>query len=109
MDASSLPAGFPGTVSGALKQLADEGYTADFSARPGAVHCIACGKEHSAEGALVEKVHRFEGASDPDDQALVLGLLCPTCGAKGVLVTGYGPSTDPDQVSLILSLTDGRR
>ncbi|HZU52517.1 MAG TPA: hypothetical protein VFF77_01365 [Holophagaceae bacterium] len=98
----------PETVSAALAQLAAEGYTADFSSRSEGLHCADCGKSHSAKGSQVEKVYRYEGASDPDDQALVLGLRCPACGAKGVLVTGYGPSTDPDEVALILSLVDGR-
>ena len=98
----------PETVSAALTQLAEEGYTADFSPHAHGLHCEACGKGHAAEAALVEKVYRFEGASDPDDQAIVLGLRCPACGIKGVLVTGYGPSTDPDEIALILSLVDGR-
>lgn len=98
----------PETVSAALAQLAAEGYTADFSSRSESLHCAACGEAHEPTGARVEKVYRFEGASDPDDEAIVLGLRCPACGVKGVLVSGYGPSTDPDEVALILSLLDGR-
>lgn len=108
MDDSPLPGGHAETVSAALAHLAQEGYTADFSSRASGLHCEVCGKAHTAEGARVEKVYRFEGASDPDDEAIVLGLRCPACGVKGVLVSGYGPSTDPDEVALILSLLDGR-
>ncbi|HXC16624.1 MAG TPA: hypothetical protein VNV60_04205 [Holophagaceae bacterium] len=105
---SAFPGGHPETVSAALAQLAAEGYTADFSSHGHDLHCRACGKGHAAEGAQVEKVYRFEGASDPDDQAIVLGLRCPECGVKGVLVSGYGPSTDPGEIAFILSLADGR-
>lgn len=98
----------PETVSAALAQLTAEGYTADFSSHAHDLHCPACGKGHSAEAAQVEKVYRFEGASDPDDQAIVLGLRCPECGAKGVFVSGYGPSTDPGEIGFLLSLRDGR-
>lgn len=108
MNASPLPAGHAETVSGALNQLAMEGYTEDFSAGSHGVQCKHCAGNHTSEGAVVEKIYRFEGASNPDDQAIVLGLRCRVCAAKGVLVTGYGPSTDPDQVALILSLLDGR-
>lgn len=106
--ASGHPGGYPGTVSAALAQLAAEGYTADFSSRAQTLHCAACGGAHAPAGARVEKVYRFEGPSDPGDEAIVLGLRCPACGVKGVLVSGYGPSTDPDEVALILSLLDGR-
>ena len=105
---SAFPGGHPETVSAALARLATEGYTADFSSRASDLHCQTCGKGHTAEGAQVEKVYRFEGASDPDDQAIVLGLRCPECGVKGVLVSGYGPSTDPGEIAFILSLADGR-
>ena len=98
----------PETVSAAITQLAAEGYTVDFSRRAHGLHCPACGEGHPAEAAQVEKVYRYEGASDPDDQAIVLGLRCPGCGAKGVLVSGYGPSTDPNEIAFILSLVDGR-
>lgn len=108
MNASPSPAGHPETVSGALSRLAEEGYTEDFSAGAHGVQCKHCEATHSSEGALVERVYRFEGASNPEDQAIVLGLRCRECSAKGVLVSGYGPSTDPDQVALILSLLDGR-
>ena len=108
MNDRALPGGHPEIVSAALTRLALEGYTADFSSRASGLHCEVCGKAHTAEGARVEKVYRFEGASDPDDEAIVLGLRCPACGIKGVLVSGYGPSTDPDEVALILSLLDGR-
>ncbi len=108
MNGSPLPAGRAETVSAALAQLADAGYVEDFSAGSHGVECKHCAGTHTSEGAVVEKVYRFEGASNPDDQAIVFGLRCRVCGAKGVLVTGYGPSSDPDQEALILSLLDGR-
>ncbi len=107
MNASPLP-GSAETVSAALAQLAADGYTEDFSAASHGIHCKHCDGAHTSEGAVVERVYRFEGASNPDDEAIVLGLRCRHCTAKGVLVTGFGPSTDPDQVALILSLVDGR-
>ncbi len=98
----------PDSVRAAITLLADAGYTADLSPRGGALHCAACGQDHDATGARVDHLFRFEGASDPDDEAIVLGLTCPACGERGVLVSGYGPSTDPDEIDLILSLIDSR-
>ncbi len=98
----------PDSVTAAIALLAAAGYTADFSPRGVALHCPVCDQEHPGTGARVEHIFRFEGASDPDDEAIVLGLACPGCGGRGVLVSGYGPSTDPDEIDLILSLIDRR-
>ncbi|HRW74908.1 MAG: hypothetical protein H6568_11510 [Lewinellaceae bacterium] len=43
---------------------------------------------------------RFEGQSNPDDLAILYGLQLPD-GRVGVLVDGYGPSSDPDITTFI--------
>ena len=97
------------SVTDALAQLAAAGYTTDFSGHQGQVHCARCNDDHGPELAGVDHVYRYEGPSDPDEEAIVLALSCPVCGAKGTLVSGYGPSTDPDDIDLIVALTDDRR
>lgn len=96
------------SVTDALAKLADAGYRTDFTGRHGQVHCGICGDDHGAELAQVDHVYRYEGPSDPDEEAIVLALSCPVCGAKGTLVSGYGPSTDPDDIELIVALADDR-
>lgn len=105
---TDVPPTEPDTVIEALAVLAADGYTADFSPRGATVRCAACGAAHDPARAVVERIYRFEGASDPDEEAIVLGLGCPLCGARGVLVSGYGPAADPDEIDLLLALTDGR-
>lgn len=97
------------SVTDALEQLAAAGYRSDFSGRDGAIHCGICHDTHGPELAHVDHVYRYEGPSDPDEEAIVLALSCPVCGAKGTLVSGYGPSTDPDDIELIVALSDQRR
>ena len=75
--------------------------------RPGALR--RCNGDHGPELAQVDHVYRYEGPSDPDEEAIVLALSCPVCGAKGTLVSGYGPSTDPNDIELIVALNDDRR
>lgn len=96
------------SVTDALAQLAAAGYPSDFFGRQGRVHCRACTGVHGAEQAQVDHIYRYEGPSDPDEEAIVLALSCPVCGHKGTLVSGYGPATDPDDVDLIVALTDDR-
>ena len=86
----------PQTVLEAVQLLEAEGYRANFVVRPdGTLRCGVCAQTHRIDGALVDRVYRFEGVSDPDDEAIVLGVRCPNCDAKGVVVSGFGPSADP--------------
>jgi hypothetical protein len=98
----------PDTVAEALRLLEGAGYRAELSSRRGHVHCDACLDEWLPVAGVVERIFRFEGPSDPDEEAMVLALHCARCGAKGVLISGYGPSADPDDIDVILALTDGR-
>ena len=96
----------PETVTEALALLAAEGYAVDFNLHGTAAECTACGTTHDLAGAIVERHFRFEGDSDPGDEAIVLGLRCPSCGVRGVLVSAYGPDGDLDLSQLDLPPAD---
>jgi hypothetical protein len=92
----------PETVTDAVATLIAEGYTADFGTAAeadGTVVCPVCGSIHAFTSGIVERTFRFEGPSDPGDEAIVLGLRCTNCGALGTLVSAYGPGADPDTFS----------
>ena len=95
----------PQTVIDALKQLEADGFTADFSLRDG-VCCSACRHEHPPALAEVEQVFRFEGPSDPDEEAIVFAMRCPACGARGSLVSAFGPGADPEVMDRIVLLQE---
>ena len=96
----------PTTVLEAVHLLEAEGFGASFSLRPDGLHCGACGKEHLADSADVVRVFRFEGPSDPDEQAIVYALRCPVCDAKGSLVSAYGPGADPEVADRLVMLDE---
>lgn len=74
------------TVSEALKQLKAEGFTIDFNLGE---NCITCSQgSFAASDFEIVKVYRYEGDTDPADEATVYGIESKT-GLKGVLVTGY--------------------
>ena len=77
-----------------------------MSAQNGHVNCGHCGHLHEVEDLHVEAILRIEGASDPADEALVAGLTCSSCGARGVLVAGYGPTADPIEAAVVSRLGD---
>jgi hypothetical protein len=58
------------------------------------------------KSAIVDRVYRFEGQSDPGDEAIVFGLRCGNCGARGSLASGYGPSADPEVLDRLSYLAE---
>lgn len=100
------------TVVDEIEALRARGYTADFSVTPdGELRCNSCGRTHAPGVAVVESTARFEGSSDPDDEAVVFGLRCETCGSRGVLVAAYGPTATAEEAEVVTALShvDRRR
>jgi hypothetical protein len=91
----------PESESEALRFLAEDGYVADFGLEGEAIACPACGKSHPPEKLVVRHTFRFEGYTDPGDEAIVLGLECLECGARGVVVSAYGPDADPQLLAVL--------
>ena len=79
------------TVTDAIKGLRERGYTKDFNLKE---NCIICNDEkfHPEDFEIVE-VYRFEGETDPADEAVVYAIESNN-GDKGILVSGYGISAD---------------
>ncbi len=80
------------TVSQAVAGLKNRGYDVDFNLDE---NCIICNdQKFNPEDFEITEVYRFEGESDPSDEAVVYAIES-TSGMKGVLVNGYGISADP--------------
>ncbi len=79
------------TVSEAVTGLRQRGFDLDFDAR---FDCVVC-KDHKLkpEEFEITEVYRFEGNTDPADEAIVYGIESKH-GLKGILVNGYGPDAD---------------
>lgn len=101
------PSEAPDTVTDALRILAADGYTADFNLANAALHCPSCQGRHPLEQAVAERVYRFEGPSDPADEAIVLGVRCPRCGALGTIVSAFGPDADPETLKRLALVARG--
>ena len=79
------------TVTAAVHGLRQRGYTIDFNLEENCITCVDA--KFNPEDFEIVEVYRFEGDSDPADEAVVYGIASKT-GLKGVLVNGYGPSAD---------------
>ena len=93
------------TVVEQIAVLRAEGYEADLSITADAqLRCGSCGHLHRPEDVVIEKTARFEGESDPDDEAVVFGLRCRVCSVRGILVAAYGPSASAEEAAVIPAL-----
>ncbi len=79
------------TVTEAVKGLRERGFTVDFNLQE---NCIVCNDDiFNASDFEIMEVYRFEGDSDPSDEAVVYAIQSRN-GLKGVLVNGYGISAE---------------
>jgi hypothetical protein len=91
----------PETVTDAVQLLEGEGYNAEFTLNGRAFRCGVCRHHHAPARLVIDRTFRFEGPSDPADEAIVLGVTCPDCGARGVIVSAYGPDAEPEYLALL--------
>ncbi|WP_103070177.1 phosphoribosylpyrophosphate synthetase [Aquimarina sediminis] len=91
------------TLTEALSDLDNRGFTIDFNMRSDSVYCKALDRTFRPEEFTVAEYHRFEGASDPGDQSIVYAIET-TDGHKGVLVDAYGIYSDPLSHDMIQKL-----
>jgi hypothetical protein len=92
------------TVVEAVKGLKQRGYSIDFNLEPGRLVCDQTPLSLSPADFEITEVYRFEGNSDPDDEAVVYAIESAN-GQKGLLVTGYGISADGVGEEMVKKLT----
>jgi hypothetical protein len=79
------------TVTEAVKGLRQRGYTIDFNLETDRIVCPE-GTLSPSDFAITD-FYRFEGDSDPADEAIVYAIESKD-GRKGLLVTGFGISAE---------------
>ena len=97
------------TLAQAVERLSAAGYREDFRAEADGLRAVASGCVHAPEELVIEEIARFEGASDPQDQAILFALRCDVHGVRGTYVVAYGPATAPLDARMVRRLHDGRR
>jgi len=92
--------GEPTTLADTLERLKRHGFTATFEPAGPTLRARESGRRYRPEELVIRESHRFEGASDPDDQA-VLYAIEATDGTRGVLVDAYGAYADPSLAAVL--------
>ena len=79
------------TLTEAITRFQMLGYSGSWSARAGGVlRCTTCGADIDAVEVVIDEFVRFEGQSDPGDEAILYALTGP-CGDRGLYSSSYGP------------------
>ena len=94
-----------GTLSETINGLKKEGYTLDFNISQECIICHQTNTTLSPDDFQIDKVYRFEGISNPDDEAIVYAISSKKdAEVKGTLVNGYGISADDASAALVEKL-----
>jgi len=93
------------TLSQAITRLRAAGYVTDFSASPeGNLLCRSCGARHAPESIEIRETVRFEGDSNPDDEAILLAVSCAD-GCLGTYSVAFGAGAPPADVTFLQRLS----
>jgi hypothetical protein len=82
------------TVSETITALRKEGYVEDFNLMENCIECRDKNFRVFHNEFIIDKYFRFEGESDPADEATVYAISSPKYNIKGILVNGAGIYTD---------------
>jgi hypothetical protein len=85
------------TVSKALEELAEKGFTIDFNLQESRI----INSPHDFE---IVHVYRYEGETDPGDEAMVFGIKS-SVGEKGIFVAGLSAFTDNSAAMVLNELS----
>ncbi|RZK41727.1 MAG: cupin domain-containing protein [Pedobacter sp.] len=94
------------TVSQVLNHLKLKGYTVDFNLDENCLICHSNSLKLHPEDFQVDKHYRFEGLSDPADEAIVYAISSAKHQLKGTLVDGYGISSDKLTHEMVMALKE---
>ncbi len=92
------------TESETVDRLSAAGYADHFRAQADGLRAIGTACVHPPEALIIDAVVRFEGITNPDDEAIVFALRCATHATKGTYVTAYGPQMDPLDAEMVRRL-----
>ncbi|RYZ55533.1 MAG: phosphoribosylpyrophosphate synthetase [Sphingobacteriales bacterium] len=91
------------TVTDTLNTLKEEGYVCDFNLKPNCLECKSLDIRLYPDDFVIDKFFRFEGASNPDDSAIVYAISSKD-GVKGTMMDAYGVYADSLTTDMINKL-----
>jgi hypothetical protein len=93
------------TLSEAIARLEALGFRDSFQPVDGRLRALGAERDFSPAELVVEAVVRFEGESDPSEQAILFALRSLSGDVRGTFVAGYGVLTDPASAEIVRGLS----
>ncbi|HOY04523.1 MAG TPA: phosphoribosylpyrophosphate synthetase [Saprospiraceae bacterium] len=87
----------------AIDDLRDRGFNNDFNLRENGIECTRLQMQLHPEDFEIVEMHRFEGATDPDDSSVIYAIEGKD-GVNGILVDAYGMYANPVSTALLSKL-----
>ncbi|HEX4850941.1 MAG TPA: phosphoribosylpyrophosphate synthetase [Puia sp.] len=91
------------TITEAVQGLKKRGYDIDFNLEYDQITCHKTPVTLKPSEFEITEVYRFEGDSDPADEAIVYAIESKK-GQKGILVNGFGVSADDASEEMVEKL-----
>jgi len=85
-----------------INRLQNEGYTTDFNLQQDILD--KRGYDNLHVDFIIDKFYRFEGESDPADEATIYAISSIKHGIKGILVNGAGIYTNEHTDKMLKAL-----
>lgn len=82
------------TLSETMEALRQEGYVEDFNLREDCLECREGKFKVFADEFKIDEFFRFEGPTDPADEAVLYAISSENHQIRGLLVSGYGMYTE---------------
>jgi hypothetical protein len=100
---------FERRLADVVDRLTRAGYSDIFRAEHGAIRAEKARHLHRPEDLAVEALERFEGVSDPSDEAIVVALCSRVDACRGTYTVPYGEGMPAEDAALIARFPDTRR
>ena len=98
------------TLRDAVARLDSAGYRDSFRAEGGGLLALAAHRLFAPEALSIDEIVRFEGPTDPADEAILLALSSSDGAVRGTLTLGYGAGFGSAEAELVRRLPAvGRR
>ncbi|MBX3242454.1 MAG: hypothetical protein KIT80_04890 [Chitinophagaceae bacterium] len=81
------------TLSGCINKLIQEGYRDELKPMDNGMTLVSSGKLYKPEDVKITNFYRFEGASNPDDNAILYAIEAND-GIKATITDAYGAYAD---------------
>jgi len=82
------------TMTEAIDGLRKQGYVEDFNLQVNCIGCLTGDLVLHPDEFEIDKVFRFYGPSDVDDESILYAISSDKYRIKGILVNGFGVSAD---------------